>query len=92
MRPKLFNELEESILLQIINNYKTIIQDKSGDKINILRKNKAWTDIASQYNSNLEVTKRDLKQLQVWWKNSKAQAKKQVGIINPNGNKLLSLH
>lgn len=58
--------------------YKCIIEDKSTKAIFVDKKNKAWEQICSEFNSSTETGPRTAKQLKILYDNIKRETKKNV--------------
>lgn len=67
---KLFSENERMLLVNIIEDYKDIIECKKTDGVSIRKKQETWEKISNIYNSH-DVCKRDTKQLRKLWENIK---------------------
>ena len=70
--------LEQTLLLDLINEYKHIIEDKSKKFGSNDTKQKIWDVIATRFSSQQGVSKRTAKQIRVWWDNKKKRVKKSV--------------
>ncbi|ESO90792.1 hypothetical protein LOTGIDRAFT_59244, partial [Lottia gigantea] len=70
-----FSQHERDVLIDCVQKYKHVIEDKRTDSKAIYKKQKAWARILVLYNTQLGVTKRAVKQLQSAWKNMKRQTK-----------------
>lgn len=51
MRSKNFTEIEKEKLLEIVNNYNNIIENKKTDAVTVQEKIQAWKMVAEDYNS-----------------------------------------
>lgn len=75
-----FSTSEKSILADIISCpiHKNIIENKKTDGSSIRQKEASWLKVTQEFNSNLCVNKRTVKQLQQAWTNMKRETKKEV--------------
>jgi len=73
-----FSELEKQTMIELVNQYKLIIEDKRTDYGTNNKKAKAWDAISGKFSSQHGVQKRSAMQLKNWWLNSKKRAKKDV--------------
>lgn len=53
---------EREVILQLVQKYKDIIENKRTDAVTSLHKEKVWQKIASEFNA-IGLTKKDAKQL-----------------------------
>jgi len=83
-----FCAYEKAKLLELINDYKDVLECKRTDFGSLNRKQKAWEDLTKHYCSQPGVTKRTSKQLKTWWHNSKKRAKKQMAIHKKSLHKI----
>ena len=73
-----YSEFEKSLLIELVDKYKGIIESKKCDAKSIKIKSNHWDIIAGEYNANSQVTKRDASKLKKCWENMKSRAKKNV--------------
>ncbi len=73
-----FTEREKAIVLELVDEWKLIVEDKKTDYGTKTKKDDAWEAIAVVFNSSDGASLRTAKQLRDWWKNSKARSKKEV--------------
>lgn len=69
-------EFERKILINLVNKYKEIIENKKTDSGTVFKKQQTWLKITNEYNRHQNVQKRLTKQLKRLWENTKAKAKK----------------
>lgn len=81
-RAKNFNDSERSYLLELIKENINTIEDRRGDFQTLKKKQETWSNIETKFNSNENVTKRDVKQLQKTWRDMKMTAKKDITKFN----------
>lgn len=73
-----FTEREKAVVLDLVDEWKEVVEDKKTDYGTKTKKDDAWEAIAGVFNSSDGVSVRTAKQLRDWWKNSKARSKKEV--------------
>ena len=73
-----YTDLEKEILFSLVEDRINIIENKQNCGTKIEQKNKCWLEIESEFNSNVNVSNRNAKQLKTLWRNLKARAKKVV--------------
>ena len=73
-----FSELEKSLLMELVDKHKDILENKQNNFKMIRQKNQAWENVLEEFNSQSGVKKRDSKQLRKCWENLKARAKKSI--------------
>lgn len=71
-----FSELDKSVLTELVNQHKDILESKKNDFRCIKKKNDMWKVLTEEFNSQNGVSKRDQKQLKKCWDNIKSRAKK----------------
>lgn len=67
---KTFSPREKILLVNLINSYKHIVENKQTDCVSLRKKNEAWEKVCGLYNAH-DVTKRTTKQLKKLWDNIK---------------------
>lgn len=50
-RGKNFNEGDKQRLLEVINNFRSVIENKKTDQVTVKEKVEAWNEIAEEFNS-----------------------------------------
>jgi hypothetical protein len=73
-----FTELEKTVLIELVDSRKGIIESKQNDGEMISKKNKEWENIGKEFNSRHGVHNRSLTQLKSLFKNLKARTKSTV--------------
>ena len=73
-----FTELEKTVLIELVDSRKGIIESKQNDGKMSSRKNKECENIGKEFNSRHSVHKRSLTQLKSLWKHLKARTKSAV--------------
>jgi len=73
-----FGTYENSLLLDVIDQYKGVIESKKTDFGTIDRKRVAWDKIAEEFNADENTQKRDKKELKKRWENVKYSTRKEV--------------
>ncbi|PSN36540.1 hypothetical protein C0J52_22512 [Blattella germanica] len=73
-----FTVIEKQIVIELIDKYKSIIENKKSDGVSVRQKEKAWADLCAEFNANLEVNNRTVKQIRQYYDNLKRSAKKAV--------------
>nr|CAD7577534.1 unnamed protein product [Timema californicum] len=68
---------EKAVLLDLVHRYKNIFGNKKTDATSNSEKKEALKNIAKEYNSNYNVSKRDETQLKRCWEKFKYQVRKQ---------------
>lgn len=71
-----FTVEEKTILINLVNKRKEIIESKYTDTKSIIKKKEAWMLIEKEFNSEINVYKRDHTVLKRAWDNLKAQTRK----------------
>lgn len=69
-RKKQYSESEKLLLLSLVDKYKSFIENKKTDGINIRKKQEFWTKVENLYNASSSI-KRSVKQLKQLWGNLK---------------------
>lgn len=69
-----FSVHEKNVLLELVGEYKDIIECKSTNKTTNLEKSKAWVEISKRFSCELETTPRTAKQLKTCYLNMKKRA------------------
>ncbi|XP_064643087.1 myb/SANT-like DNA-binding domain-containing protein 3 [Lineus longissimus] len=77
-RSKPYSKVEKAVLLELIDDYKDIIENKKHDSKVSKKKELAWDSVTRKYNSEPNVHHRDKAQLKTFWKNVKMRAKKDI--------------
>ncbi|XP_063836342.1 uncharacterized protein LOC135085483 [Ostrinia nubilalis] len=77
-----YTQEEKSILLQLIMQYKDIVESKRTGGIVIQRKKEVWNTITSKYNSSCTSGPRDVDQLKALYDNMKQKSRKEIGEKN----------
>jgi hypothetical protein len=70
-----FTELEKTVLIELVDSRKGIIESKQNDGEMISKKNKEWENIGKEFNSRHGVHNRSLTQLKSLFTNLKARTK-----------------
>lgn len=76
-----FTDFEKNLLVQLMDNYKKIIECKKTDCVTAAAKNKAWEKLCQAFNAESTNATRNIGQLQVLWKNFKSRAKKESAYV-----------
>ncbi|XP_022195800.2 uncharacterized protein LOC111053259 [Nilaparvata lugens] len=76
-RGRNYTEKEKEQFMQIILRYKTVVENRKIDRINIQEKNYAWMAIANEFNAIQTTGVRDLKALKTLLENLKMKAKRE---------------
>lgn len=77
IRGKNFTDNERDLVLEIIEKYKNIVENKKTDTESIRLKNAAWNEITQEFNSVLP-TNRTPSQLKVFYENHKVKLKREL--------------
>lgn len=72
---------EKTLLLEYVQEKKSIIESKASDPKTIVKKQKAWDKIAEEFSANPDVIKRTGPQLKKAWENAKTRAKNEVSFF-----------
>ncbi|OXA36978.1 Myb/SANT-like DNA-binding domain-containing protein 3 [Folsomia candida] len=70
-----FTEFEKSLLLELISSKRNVLECKKSNPESVVKKQKAWTEVETEFNSSGNVVKRSCQQLKRAWENFKTQAK-----------------
>ncbi|XP_067137179.1 myb/SANT-like DNA-binding domain-containing protein 3 [Centruroides vittatus] len=70
-----FTANEKKLLINLVKEYRSVIEDKRNDASALQKKEETWHELCSKYNSRHGVNKRSVGQLQRCWKNMKARSK-----------------
>jgi len=73
-----FTPFEKSLLFELINSKKNVIESKESDYGSHRSRRKAWADIALKFQSTNGASYRTEAQLKRFWSNCKVRAKKKV--------------
>lgn len=73
-----FTPREQQRLLDIVEEYVTIIEDKRTNAVTVKQKNETWEKIARQFNSSADTTSRDARQLRKCYENLKKRSRKVI--------------
>ncbi|XP_071578866.1 myb/SANT-like DNA-binding domain-containing protein 3, partial [Temnothorax nylanderi] len=69
---KHYTLMERKVFLQILNNYKNIIENKKSDSVTLKDKEIAWNEICNNYNTSTLISQeRNVAQLKKLWTNLK---------------------
>ncbi|ESO95714.1 hypothetical protein LOTGIDRAFT_116718, partial [Lottia gigantea] len=68
--------IEQKFLIDVVDEFKGVLESKQNDIRPIQRKEKAWKEIEANFCSMPTFFKRDHKQLKKCWNNLKMKAKK----------------
>ncbi|XP_069694751.1 myb/SANT-like DNA-binding domain-containing protein 3 [Periplaneta americana] len=106
-RGKNFDDFEKNFLIELIADYKHIIENKKTDSVTVRTENKAWEEIAIKYNASCRTGPRSAKQLHALYNCMKKAARKDLnrdkmeryktggGVFIPNlsetGSKIINL-
>ena len=74
-RSKNFTDTEKNLLLNLVDKYKNSIECKRTYSKTLKQKREARADLCEEFNSTSTYTKREVKNLQSFWKNLKTRAK-----------------
>ena len=74
--------MEKSILRELVDDQKHVLEGKKNDFLSIKKKSEAWDELAEKFNSQQGVNKRDAKSLKKCWENIKARSKKIISKEN----------
>lgn len=77
IRGKNFTDNERDVVLETIEKYKNIVENKKTDTESIRIKNAAWNEITDEFNSLLP-TNRTPSQLKVFYENHKVKLKREL--------------
>lgn len=80
-RASFLTAYEKSLLLDLVNEHKSVIECKKQDSMMNVRKQKAWKEIAANFNTDLHCTFRDEQQLRRGYENLKRRSKSEVGSV-----------
>ncbi|KAH6936122.1 hypothetical protein HPB50_013498 [Hyalomma asiaticum] len=72
-----FSDDEKELLTELVQKYKSSIENKKSDAVPLTRKTKAWESLASDFNSTENVRPRTVDQLRKLWDNLKQRWKKE---------------
>lgn len=73
-----FTALEKTVLLELIDSRKDVIENKQNDGKMVLKKNSEWEKITTEFNASHGVHQRTCIQLKSLWKNMKSRTKTAV--------------
>lgn len=76
LRAPNFTKSDALLLLDIVAKYKNIIENKKTDGANLIQKQKAWFEVANEFNSSSSGFSRTIESLQQTYKNWKRKLKK----------------
>ena len=71
---------EKQLLLDLVDEYKTVLESKKTDFGTTSKKADAWQTVTERFCSSPGATRRTASQLKTWWNNCKKRAKKNVFI------------
>ncbi|PSN52640.1 hypothetical protein C0J52_08814 [Blattella germanica] len=71
-----FSITDKTIFVNILEKYVSVIECKKTDGNNIQIKEQAWENLLQEFNSHPNVTKRNVKQLKLFYDNYKRKSKK----------------
>lgn len=75
-----YNEKEKSLLLDLFDNYKNVLECKKTDKVTSKDKEKAWKKIEKEFNAEtVAQCRRNAASLRTCYENIKKRAKKACG-------------
>lgn len=77
---------EKNLLLEVVGNYKHIIENKKTDKINTQTKNECWENIQLDFNAQSMSSYRAASQLKNLYEHLKKVAKKEKSTDKANIN------
>ncbi|KAJ4441550.1 hypothetical protein ANN_11406, partial [Periplaneta americana] len=77
-RGKNFDDFEKNFLVELIADYKHIIENKKTDSVNVRTKSKAWEEITIKYNASCRTGPRSAKQLHALYNCMKKAARKDL--------------
>ena len=69
---------EQEVLVNIVDSFKSVVENKKNDIHSIGKKEKTWSEIEKQFCAIAGVIKRDRDQLKKTWQNLKARAKRSI--------------
>nr|CAI5840972.1 unnamed protein product [Callosobruchus analis]CAI5840974.1 unnamed protein product [Callosobruchus analis] len=70
MEKKVFTTSEKALLLNLVDKFKDLIENKKTDGATLEKKKEAWEKVTRLFNANSE-TQRQCKQLRKFWDNLK---------------------
>ena len=73
-----FSEAEKVSALACIEVYRSVIEGKKTDSLSAKEKEDAWGCVADQFNALPHVSKRNAKQLRLWWINQKSRSRSKL--------------
>ncbi|KAJ4449116.1 hypothetical protein ANN_00511 [Periplaneta americana] len=73
-----FSQFEVGILLELVGNSASILENKSTDGSSLREKQATWLDLTSQFNAVPGVTKRSTQNLKVCYENLKRRLRKDL--------------
>lgn len=76
-----FSNIEKLKVIELIEKYKNIIENKKTDNINLKEKEKCWINISKEYNSSNSSVHRDVASLKSCWDNLKKKTRKHYAEI-----------
>ncbi|XP_036148800.1 myb/SANT-like DNA-binding domain-containing protein 3 isoform X1 [Monomorium pharaonis] len=76
-----FSNTEKLKVIELIEKYKNIIENKKTDNINLKEKEKCWLNISKEYNSSNNSVYRDVASLKSCWDNLKKKTRKHYAEI-----------
>ena len=77
-RSKNYTELEKIRLLEIVDEYKNIILNKKTDNGSVREKNKAWDEVAQQFNAVAQTGNRTGGQLKLLYDSIRRKVKRDI--------------
>lgn len=87
-----FTALEKTILLELIDSRKDIIENMQNDGKMVSKKISEWEKITSEFNASHGVNQRTCTQLKPLWKNMKSRTKSAVAKDRRRKQKLVAVH
>lgn len=71
-----FSNDEKIVLIELVEKYKNIIENKCTDAVTVKQKEKCWTDISREFNSRCILANRTVTSLKSCWDNLKKKTRK----------------
>ncbi|KAG8224552.1 hypothetical protein J437_LFUL002156 [Ladona fulva] len=72
-----FTLVEKRILIDLVEKFKKVLENKKTDAANCEQKRKKWNQVTKEFNSHGNITRRDAEQLKRCWEKMKCMLKKE---------------
>ncbi|XP_066587945.1 uncharacterized protein [Prorops nasuta] len=81
-----FNNVEKLALIDLVDKYASIVENKKTDEVKPIEKAETWKKIAAEYNSISNLENRDERAIKNLWTNLKANTKKHFAELKRQTN------